>query len=212
MSCCFGKQPKIKNSIKSQENTPSFSQIDLSKPFDPQGDKPSETDTQTQDDALANYGTLIHKIFEIIKPDQQQDHHELKSAVELSLNANIHSHDFESALKEVTNCLQSTQLSEIFKQTQGREILKEVSISFIQNDKIYNRVLDHLIIEETTAWIIDYKTTRDVSLDTMQARANEYLDQIKSYCNAVSMLYPEKTIRASILFTSIPALYDFNLY
>ena len=43
----------------------------------------------------------------------------------------------------------------------------------------------------------------------MQEHAQQYQTQISTYVYAVKKLYPEKTVRASILFTSIPALYDF---
>ncbi len=205
----FGKQPEIEAPSISKKEASIIAHVDLSKPFDAPDEKSSNT--QTHDEMLANYGTLIHKIFELINLDEQQEIQELKTAVELSLDTNVHSNDFDAALEEVKGCLNSPELSEIFKQTAGKEILKEVQISYIQNDNIYNRVLDHLILDETSAWIIDYKTTRDVTIDTMPTRANEHLDQINSYCKAVSKLYPQKAIRASILFTALPAIYDFDL-
>ena len=64
------------------------------------------------------------------------------------------------------------------------------------------------MIDDKQAWIIDYKTTREVSVDSMQEAAEQHQDQISTYIYAVKKLYPEKSIRASILFTAIPALYD----
>ena len=106
--------------------------------------------------------------------------------------------------------MNSTALNEIFFTTPDKEVLKEVPVSYINNGQVYYRIIDHLIIEKNTAWIIDYKTASDVDIDTMHEHAMQYLNQIDAYRNAVRKLYPNKTIRASILFTSIPAVYDFS--
>jgi ATP-dependent helicase/nuclease subunit A len=84
-----------------------------------------------------------------------------------------------------------------------------VPISFIKNNKVFYRIIDHLIIDDDSAWIIDYKTSREVNVDTVQEHAKQFQTQISTYLYAVKKLFPEKTVRASILFTSIPALYDF---
>ena len=205
----FGKPPKIKPTTTKEQKS-FISQVDLSKPFN-EPEEIAASNIATKDESLANYGTLIHKIFELINSDSQHEYQELKTAVEFSLNTAIHPNEFESALKEVKACLNAPELREIFQIKAGQESFKEVQISYIQNGKICNRILDHLILDNHSAWIIDYKTTQDVDSNTLHVRANEHLDQIKSYYEAVKKLYPQKSIRASILFTALPAVYDFDL-
>lgn len=207
----FGASPSIETSTV--ENTVSAYELD----FDPsQPFRATETDTQAQtqvNESLANYGTLVHKIFELDKPEdssaEKLNKEKLKLAVETSLGIKLKSQEFNDALAEVQRCLQSNDLQDAFKHSDEKEILKEVPISFIKNDKTFYRIIDHLIVDEKSAWIIDYKTSQEVTRDTMHEYAQQYQTQISTYVYAVKKLFPEKTVRASILFTSIPALYDF---
>jgi len=210
----FGSPPSVKaqkineNKVAKQAST----DFDLSKPFLSQ--EPTDADNQQiveENQEHADYGTLVHKIFELIDKNYSENDEALKLAIQSSLDIKIKSQEFESAIKEVNSCLKSAELKEVFNSADDNEILKEVPISFIKNDKVFYRIIDHLIIDKDQAWIIDYKTTREVSAVSMHETAEQYKRQISTYAYAVKKLYPEKSIRASILFTSIPALYDFDL-
>ena len=113
-------------------------------------------------------------------------------------------------MNEVKNCYQSKELEEIFSTSDKKEILKEIPISFTENNKVYFRIIDHIIIDKMSAWIIDYKTSSEATLASMHELAKQYRSQMSVYKNAVKKLYPNKTIRTSVLFTSIPAIYDYS--
>ena len=218
----FGTPPDIKTQKPDKPVKNDTIKMDLSKPL-PAMNILSEDIQQAnpENQELADYGTLVHKIFELTGPELDPERKQnymiekskaaLRAAIESSLGIKIKSQEFESAVDEVNSCLQSIELSDVFKTTGDKETLKEVPISFIKNDKVYYRIIDHLIIDENQAWIIDYKTTRGVSIDTMHEHAKQYQQQINTYGYAVKKLYPDKIIRTSILFTAIPALYDFAL-
>lgn len=204
----FGIPPSIKTQELNEAPNQPFINYDLSKPFPMQ--EVIDTEEPLADSIHADYGTLVHKVFELFGQKNSQDYAALKLAVESSLSVKIKKQEFENAILEVSNCLKSTELSQIFNTEDNQEVLKEVPISFIKNGKALYRVIDHLVIDKNQAWIIDYKTTRDVNADSMHDTAKQYQHQISTYIYAVKKLYPEKSIRASILFTAIPALYDFE--
>ena len=206
----FGSPPAVKKPSAEEITKTQDMKFDFSKPFSISDDINSDTQPQTNE-KLADYGSLVHKVFELIDQEQLQNNKKLKLAIESSLGVKTKSQEFENALSEVVHCLQSIELQDVFEKSSGKEILKEVPISFIKNNKILYKIIDHLIISKDVAWIIDYKTNRDVCSDTMQEIAKQYQDQISTYVYAVKKLYPGKTIQASILFTSIPALYHFDI-
>ncbi len=202
----YGSLPSIDYKTDNKDICQPTNNDDLHKPFPKQ--EASEIEDQQSDSEHAHYGTLVHKVFELFELDGSQNNESLKLAVESSLGVKIKQQEFESAVLEVTNCLSSTDLKQLFDTKENQEILKEVPISFIKNGKALYRIIDHLVINKDQAWIIDYKTTRDVNIETMQEAAKLHQHQIDTYVYAVKKLYPEKLIRASILFTAIPALYD----
>ncbi len=208
----FGTPPTVEYKKSVVRMPDEITKYDLSKPFPITKVSDEEAQQAEQENTnLADYGILVHKIFELISSENMQETENLKLEVESSLSFYIQSQEFERALNEVMHCLESSEVNEVFKTKNSREILKETPINFIDNNKVYYRIIDHLIIDEQQAWIIDYKTTGDVSVDSMQEHAEQYQQQINTYVEAVKKLYPEKSVKASILFTSIPRLYNFNL-
>jgi ATP-dependent helicase/nuclease subunit A len=208
---CFGTSPQSEKNVAKQDSEEFNEILELSKPFAKADNTDGDIQPQTAiNEELADYGTLVHKVFELIEQQDTQEIQNLKFAVESSLRAKISSKEFENAVQEVTACLQSVEIKEIFEKQCGRESIKEVPISFIKNNTVLYRIIDHLIIDQNQAWIVDYKTDRNVNVDTINEHANQHLKQMSTYITAVKKLYPNKTIRASILFTSIPALYHFD--
>ncbi len=208
----YGSPPSIKVQEPIQTDHSTAMNLDLSKPL-PKQEVPNGDTQQTDPENIerADYGTLVHKVFELIEQKHSQNKETLKLAVESALGIKIKAQEFESAANEVINCLQSTELKHVFSSAGNQKVLREVPISFIKNGKVLYRIIDHLIIDEKQAWIIDYKTTREVNVDSMQETVKQYQHQISTYIYAVKKLYPEKNVRASILFTAIPALHDFGL-
>ncbi len=206
----YGSPPNVEPETSTQSVAQPAITYDLQSPF-PTHESTDSTSTPTDSPVnqdQANYGTLVHKIFELFEPNDSLDHETLQLAVESSLGIKIKKDEFESAILEVKHCLDSTDLQQIFNSADDQVILKEVPISFIKNGKVLYRIIDHLVLNKTQAWIIDYKTTREVDINTMQAASEQYQYQMDTYRYAVKKLYPEKTIRASILYTAIPALYN----
>lgn len=202
-------------SIKTEPNEETFENInnaiDLSEPFpDTCKQNSNNNDSSTIDAKLASYGTLVHKLLELLEHDKTLDVTELHVEAELSLSREIALEEFSSAIQEVKQCLGKAGLEEIFLPNPDKEILSEVPVSFIENAEVLHRIIDRLIIKKDEVWIIDFKTSSGVTIDTLSDQALQYKKQISSYFSAVKKLYPNKEIRASILFTSIAALYDFE--
>lgn len=159
---------------------------------------------------LASYGTLIHKLFELIAHDEYQDTNTLRIQIELVLTREIDSEEFSRAIQEVRSCLETPELEEIFVARPDKEILTEVPVCLIENGEVLYRIIDRLIITEDMVWIIDFKTAPDVITETIPQHAMQHRKQISCYFSAVEKLYQNKEVRASILFTSIPAIYDYD--
>jgi len=206
----FGTAPPIKSKQTAEPECKISNNYDLSKPFPkPEPDQNELQSSEPENQELADYGTLVHKIFELSEHKQEYLHNKdtLKLAIESSLAIKLKTKEFENAANEVSNCLATPELKSLFETKDNQEILKEVPISFVKNKIVLHRIIDHLIINDKQAWIIDYKTARNLSADTLQEHAMQYQAQMNTY----GKLYPDKKIRASILFTSIATLVDLEV-
>ena len=184
---------------------------DLNKPIihaETQGPMMKQTPALTS--KPIEHGTLVHKLLELMLQPISRDSDTLHRETEFSLSKEINPKQFCTALEEVNKCMKSLECKEIFEPNAEDEILSEVPICYRENELVQSGIMDRLIISERSAWIIDFKSTADVSKNTMQKQAIHYRKQIYGYYTAVKKMYPNKDIRASILFTSIPALYDYD--
>lgn len=206
-----GTPPCIKTQSQNEVSEWVNNIIELSKPF-------TNIENLNQDVVeppvniakLASHGTLIHKLFEFIDHDEFQDPNTLRIQIESVLTREIDSEEFSIAIQEVRSCLETPELEEIFVARPDKKILTEVPVCFIENGEVVYCIIDRLIITEDSVWIIDLKTASDVTIETIPQHAIQYQRQISCYFSAVEKLYQNKEIRASILFTSIPAIYDYD--
>ena len=172
-----------------------------------------EQATSASDDLqneLASYGTLVHKLFEIIGNNKMMQPKQLHKFAESALYVAIDSDVFDRALNEVTRCIQHLELNEIFALETDKEIFCELPVCLYINGKFFYRIIDRLVVTKDIAHIIDYKTDKEVNSDNMQKHAKQHQDQISNYISAVKKLYPNKKIKASILFTALPNIYTFK--
>ncbi len=205
----YGKSPTIiAPTTSDRESVELKSEYNLHEPFK---SKDKTSDINSISDEQADYGTLVHKIFELIDEQSISDIEILKLHVENSIARNISTNEFNSAIKEVENCIQTNDLSMLFNKTNKHKILNEVPICINQSNNVITRIIDRLILTDNEAWIVDFKTTQQATNKNLAQVATQYKKQISEYIYAVKKLYPEKKIRASILFTTIATLYDYKV-
>jgi len=63
-----------------------------------------------------------------------------------------------------------------------------------------NGVIDKLLVNDEGVWIIDYKTTKNLSGDE-ERKAQKYLGQMNAYEKLIKKVYPDKKIIKAIIFT-----------
>ena len=87
----------------------------------------------------------------------------------------------------------------------------EVPIQYrIDNKSIYG-IIDRLVIHSDYTHIIDYKTHTDTSLTQQQKFVELFTPQLQYYSTGINKLWPDKPVKASILFTHNINLIDVDL-
>ena len=198
------RAPKHTNKIKSN--------YDFSKPFAAFTQDEASLDQQNEKNSeMASYGSLVHKLFELMFKKRIRDPHSLKVETEIALAKSLDTKEFTAAFEEVNTCLENSDIKALFKHESGKILLNEIPVAVTYENKMHYQIIDCLVISKNMNWIIDFKTTPQITIETMYKKAAEYKKQISSYVAAVKTLFPKKEIRASILFTAIAAIYDYNL-
>ena len=111
---------------------------------------------------------------------------------------------------EAIKCLAEPTIKKAFKKNNGTDIYNEVSVGNTQSVNQIN-IIDKLIISKEIAWIIDFKTQANVSRENAHNIARDFIPQLQRYADDVSLLFPDLSIKCSIVFTKIPLLVDVAL-
>jgi ATP-dependent helicase/nuclease subunit A len=85
--------------------------------------------------------------------------------------------------------------------------LAEVPLAATVDGVVVAGTADRLLIEEARITVVDFKTTRrpPASADAIPLAT---LRQMAAYVAALEAIYPQRTVRAGVLYTHAPALFD----
>ena len=86
----------------------------------------------------------------------------------------------------------------------------EISIAGRVGDRALAGQVDRLVVTRDEVLIADYKTNRPAprSLDEALARYPSYVGQLALYRAVLALLYPDRPVRAALVWTDIPSLME----
>ena len=74
-------------------------------------------------------------------------------------------------------------------------------VQFMDGETLIYGIIDRLVISGDTAFVVDYKTHRSASSDTVATLAEDYREQMRLYTLGVAKLWPQLQVRPYQLFT-----------
>ena len=178
-------------------------------PVTPMWNTSTEIAVIESQEALA--GTAIHKCLEIISKTPDIDEITLLTRLQEATEFELNTTDLKPLIDEAKTCLTHSNSHEIFQLPRDIKTYNEVEISHQYEGELTLSIIDRLIISNKEAWIIDYKTDREVNRDNAKNHARKlHSAQMKRYRSAIQCLYPDYAIRSSILFTKLPMIVEID--
>jgi ATP-dependent helicase/nuclease subunit A len=153
--------------------------------------------------AAARRGTIIHQLFERlagVDPDARS-----AAALRwLDLSAGVADEDERSEIvDQVCGILADDRFSALF----GAASLGEAPLAATLPDgRVIAGTIDRLLVEESRVLVIDFKTGKVPPSD--QHIPNSHRRQMEAYVEALRVIFPGRHIRASLLYTTGPVLYE----
>ena len=79
----------------------------------------------------------------------------------------------------------------------------EVPVQYLDQSRLVYGIIDRLVIQpDGTLMLIDYKTHRSATRDTIPDLAHMYREQLHLYMNGVTRLWPGHGVKPCLLFTA----------
>jgi ATP-dependent helicase/nuclease subunit A len=153
-------------------------------------------------------GRIVHRLMQSV-PDIPPD--KRKSAIERHLQlaaADLPQAERDQIAQQVFAVLNDLVFAEVFAPGSRAEvsIVGRLVCSGSESIAISGQV-DRLAVTSNSVFITDYKTDRIVPRSAAEA-PKPYIGQLALYGAVLSRIYPEKTIRAALIFTGGPALVE----
>lgn len=176
-------------------------------PSKPEGVEPATLSPLAGDDsARFKRGSLIHTLFQFL-PDLAPDQRHSRAADWLARPAHQLSQAQQSEImKAVFDVLDHSDFADLF----GPRARAEVPITGMLGPAIVSGQIDRLLITDDSITVLDYKTNRPAPR-TKDGVSPTYKAQLRLYRDLLKKIYPNKDIRAALLWTDGPALMDMTL-
>lgn len=175
---------------------------------------PSHTATDTaqeiHDAAAALRGAAIHRLLDRLSLDNTPTRaHALRQlADELLLDAN--DARLSEWWDEARRVLQTPALQFLFADDLIEAVHNETPLHYETDGQRVSGVVDRLVVTADTVWIVDYKTRTAQPASLAQAAA-PYHEQMRCYAQGALRIWPQRQIRAVLLFTACTTLVEIPL-
>ena len=148
-------------------------------------------------------GIIIHALFENLmktptKKNSEYWRHLISKRLRLHLNEQL----WQSCWNEVQQVMLEDNNSDLFDASHYDHAMNEVAIVYSQGETLVHGIIDRLILHNNMALIIDYKSHQLATQENINKLAEPYSQQLQYYIDGVQQLWPEKTVRAELLFTT----------
>jgi ATP-dependent helicase/nuclease subunit A len=150
-------------------------------------------------------GTLVHRLLQSL-PGVAPERRTEAARRFLARAQDLSDAERDELARQVLRLLADPQFAALFAPGSRAEI----SIAGRVGGRTVSGQIDRLVITPQAVLIADYKTNRPApsSLDEAVARTPEYVAQLALYRAVLARLYPDRPVRAALLWTDIPMLME----
>jgi len=150
------------------------------------------------------HGVLIHRMLELLSSEENLNPHAIASQLGLQVDAAESDHCWQ----EAQQIRQHPAMQAFFDSACFIQAFNEVPILYRQENTTVHGVIDRLLLTETEALVIDYKTHRHANMDNLAQLAQPYFEQLDYYRRGVQQLWPSLPVRALLLFTACAGIIE----
>ena len=151
----------------------------------------------------ARRGTLIHRLLErlpeVAAPDREAAAMRWLARAASDLPEAVQAEMAASAVR----VLGQSEWAELF----SAQALAEVPIAALVGERVVAGTIDRLLVTPDAIHLVDFKTARRPPTALSEVPAG-ILRQMAAYVSALEVTYPGRTVRAALLYTQTPSLFE----
>ncbi|MBW8638231.1 double-strand break repair helicase AddA [Hoeflea sp. WL0058] len=165
----------------------------------------SPFDNERGDERPLERGRVVHRLLQLL-PDQAPAERRRLAARYLGRALPDWSPpDCEALADSILEILEDPRFAPVFSPASRAEVSMMGTLEIAGEQRAVSARLDRLAVSEGEVLIVDYKTDRNPPADESGV-AQVYLTQLALYRALLQPIYPDRTVRAALLYTEAPRL------
>ena len=203
------KKANVEKNSKNQTEVPTWTQNSpvnqeersvLISPSDLPGSKALPSDINWDSETAKNYGSYVHLLLESLPVHTMENWRQVASNLRVKLEQPIDGDVALHAYENAKQVLSAPDLCWIFEKDTFAEV-PFVAVLPEYSERSFHGIIDRLIVQKETVFVIDFKTNRVIP-ETVSQIPIGILNQMVIYEHAIKQLYPNYTVKTGILWTS----------
>jgi len=162
---------------------------------------------QHQDADACLRGIVIHQMLDQLSRNPQATLDDLR----LPTEAQISQPDLLSWWQQAQAVVQNPVFQHLFSAQYFQQAMNEVPILYQHQGVTVHGTIDRLIVSDTEALVLDYKSHQHANKENLPQLAQPYHQQLRYYVEGVRQLWPGRKVRAMLLFTACAELLELEL-
>jgi len=143
-------------------------------------------------------GVVIHRMLELLTNDAGLN----PGSIPAQLGIQMEQAELEQCWQEARHVWQHPALQPFFDSTHFQQAFNEVPVLYQQQNSTVHGIIDRLVVTDTEALVIDYKTHRHANADNLRHIAEPYFTQLAYYRDGIRRIWPTLSVRALLVFTA----------
>lgn len=152
-------------------------------------------------------GLAIHRFLQLLNGGATPGPGLLRK-VGAELNLDENTHPLAQWQAEAQGVINNPAFREWFDEACYDRAYNEMPIYYYSGDRLVHGVVDRLVMRGDDCILIDYKTHHNAKRENLRELAAAYREQLRLYVDGVRRLWPDKQIRAYLLFTACTGIFE----
>lgn len=151
-------------------------------------------------------GSLIHALIEMLEAGEPDP-----TGIERlahGQNRTLQDPDFQDWMEEARQVVGDPELDPVFRPDPDTRVYTEVPVLCRTESGEGFGIIDRLLVSPEQAWVIDFKSHATEDPGELEEAARHYTEQMNEYARFISLVYPGRPVRCSLLFTRSRKLHD----
>ena len=162
------------------------------------------------DDDSATRGTVIHRALELLTDNNNILINEVILQLQIESGGLLSENEYQACLEEAKQVISEPSFDYLFNKSLYQKHFNELPIHYQAGNKNIHGVIDRVILQDDTVYLIDYKTHQNLSKENIAAVASDYNKQMQLYKNGLQKIWPQHSIKPCLLFTNCRELFEFE--